>query len=145
MLIQCGGSVVSDKAGGRNSTSCINRRHPSYRGDFFQMVVVLSQCSKERDSSTPILVRCSLCFICICVLLLCLNVALFCCGVGTTLSELTWYYYLCSAIISSYYVIVFVKRLKDHNESNVSCQSIETTVTGGVLCCWHAYRLFLLN
>jgi hypothetical protein len=35
----------------------VNRHRPSYCGEFFQMVVVLSQCSKDRDSATPILVR----------------------------------------------------------------------------------------
>jgi Fe-S-cluster containining protein len=68
MLVQCGASVISDQTGGHNNTSRISQHRPSYCGEFFQMVVVLSQCSKERDNTAPILVRGVLYVIIICVL-----------------------------------------------------------------------------
>jgi hypothetical protein len=50
------GSGISDHTGGYN-TFRVSQLNPSYCGECFQMVVVLSQCSKERDSTVPILVR----------------------------------------------------------------------------------------
>ncbi|XP_023717154.1 endoribonuclease ZC3H12A isoform X2 [Cryptotermes secundus] len=55
MLVQCGASGISDQTGGHNNTSRISQHRPSYCGEFFQMVVVLSQCSKERDNTAPVL------------------------------------------------------------------------------------------